>query len=833
MSPRSARSPPQRAAAPRDMVHSETAPAPSRATVTGVGLLSAALLMTELAWTRLFSVTMYYHFAFLAISIALFGLSASGVCVFLFRQRLARVPTDTLLARGALMFAASLLVALACLVRLRVGLTFSLDTALRMTAIYVLAGLPFFAGGGVIALALSRYARRVNAVYAADLIGAAAGCLLLIPIVNLVGAPGGVLFAAGAGAVAAALFAPSDRRTTLAWSSAILLVAIGGRTLVPALFDLTVTKGHEDHRVLFSKWNSFSRIGVYDVPYGDWSLSPTFSGALPATLLMDIDSAAATQILHLPNGLPDANYLRYELTALAYLLKGGVSAESAPPATPGFSALIIGTGGGRDLASALVLGAGRVDGAEINPIIVRDVMTNRFFDYSGRVYGDPRVRVHVEDGRSFVRRSRERYDVIQASLVDTWAATAAGAYTLTENSLYTTDAFEDYLDHLTDDGVLSISRWMFDGLRLVSLAQEAFARRGVEAAPRIAIVRYDRVMTMLTKREPFRREEVEKLEAESRALGFEIVYLPGVTVTPPAAGPVGDFARLILASDRRAFYSGYPLDITPVGDDRPFFFHTTRLSSQKHVAALMRAAGFEIPAPPDLDGFATGGLSALLLLMFVSSALVVLFVVLPLAVTTRQDLPAGWPRWLMYFGCLGAGFMLVEVALLQRFVLLLGHPVYSLTVTLFSLLLGTGLGATLGRHVPPDRLPSRMVRVLLGVVAMAIFAAAGLPRVIDAAIGQPLWLRLCLASALMLPAGILMGVPLPSAVRLLAERRADALVPWAWAINGVFSVVGSTLAVFVAMNWGFSTTLLLGGAVYFFAAMLVAFGGGAATERTA
>jgi hypothetical protein len=126
-----------------------------------------------------------------------------------------------------------------------------------------------------------------------------------------------------------------------------------------------------------------------------------------------------------------------------------------------------------------------------------------------------------------------------------------------------------------------------------------------------------------------------------------------------------------------------------------------------------------------------------------------------------------------------------------------------------------------------------MVRVLLGVVAMAIFAAAGLPRVIDAAIGQPLWLRLCLASALMLPAGILMGVPLPSAVRLLAERRADALVPWAWAINGVFSVVGSTLAVFVAMNWGFSTTLLLGGAVYFFAAMLVAFGGGAATERTA
>jgi spermidine synthase len=778
--------------------------------------------MTELAWTRLFSVTMYYHFAFLAISIALFGLSASGVCVFLVRHRLGRVATSTLLWGGALVFAASLLVALACLVRLRVGLTFSLDTAMRMTAIYLLAGLPFFAGGGVIAIALSRYAHKVNAVYAADLIGAAAGCLLLIPIVNAVGAPGGVLFAAGAGAVAAALFAsPAERRYVGAASAAILVAAIAGRTIAPAVFDLTVTKGHEDHRVLFSKWNSFSRIGVYDVPYGDWSLSPKFSGELPATLLMDIDSAAATQILHLPNGVPDAGYLRYELTALAYLLKGGASAAEATPSTPGFRALIIGTGGGRDLASALVLGAGRVDGAEINPIIVRDVMTERFFDYSGRVYRDPRVTVHVEDGRSFVRRSRDRYDVIQASLVDTWAATAAGAYTLTENSLYTTDAFADYLDHLTDDGVLTISRWMFDGLRLVSLAQEAFARRGVDAASRVAIIRYDRVMTMLSKREPFRPEEIKKLAAESEALGFEIVYLPGVTTTAPPPGPIGDFARLMLAPDRQAFYRQYPLDVTPVGDDRPFFFHTTRFSSQKHVAALMRAIGWDVPPAPELDGFATGGLSALLLLMAVSGVLVILFIVLPLAVTTRKDLPAGWPGWLTYFGCLGAGFMLVEVALLQRFVLLLGHPVYSLTVTLFSLLLGTGIGATFGRSLPPDRLPSRMVRVLLGIAAMTVFAAAGLPRIIDLAIGQPLWLRLCLASALMLPAGMLMGVPLPSAVRLLAARRIEVLVPWAWAINGVFSVVGSTLAVFVAMNWGFSTTLVLGGVVYVVAAVFV------------
>ncbi len=779
--------------------------------------------MTELALTRLFSVTMYYHFAFLAISIALFGLSASGVAVFLLRRRLERSPTETLLVRCSLLFAVALLIALACLVRLRVGLTFSFDTALRMTAIYLLAGLPFFAGGSAITLALSRYAHRVNVVYAADLIGAAAGCLLLIPVVNLVGATGGVLFAAACGAAASVCFASRDRRRQMIASAlAIVAVAVTGRAVWPTLFDLAVTKGHETHRVLFSKWNSFSRIGVYDVNYGDWSLSPKFTGKLPDAILMDIDSAAATQILRLPNGVRDADYLRYELTALGYLLKGGAATEpGAPASTPGFRALIIGTGGGRDLASALVLGAGHVDGAEINPIIVRDVMQDRFFDYSGRIYGDPRVKVHVEDGRSFVRRSRERYDVIQASLVDTWAATAAGAYTLTENSLYTTDAFEDYLDHLTDDGVLSISRWMFDGLRLVSLAQEAFARRGLDPRSRIAIVRFERVMTMLLKREPFRPAEIAKLAAESKSLGFEIVHLPGVTVEAPPSGPAGDFARLILAPDRHAFYRDYPLDITPVGDDRPFFFHTTRLRSQKHLAATMRAFGMQVPSVPDLDGFATGGLSALLVLMVVSAVLVVAFVVVPLAATTRHELPAGWPLWLTYFACLGAGFMLVEVALLQRFVLLLGHPVYSLTVTLFSLLLGTGIGATLGRTLTGSSLQSALKRALLAVVVVAMFAAMALPAIIDRAIGLPLALRLVLAAALMLPAGVLMGVPLPSAVRLLAERRSEILVPWAWAINGVFSVVGSTLAVFVAMNWGFSTTLLTGGAAYLLAAVLI------------
>src|SRR5687768_15477966 len=434
------------------------------AITVGIAAVSAALLMTELALTRIFSVTMYYHFAFLAISIALFGLSASGVFVYVMRHRLASRGTHELLTAGAIVYALATIVALACLIRIRVGLNYSPSNLALMLAIYTLAALPFFTGGAVISLAFARLTDRINVVYAADLLGAAAGCLALIPLLNRLGAPGVVLTAAALSLGAAICFAPPRRRGRAALAAvALFLLPAAAQATGAAPFDVVDTKGHEGDRVLFSKWNSFSRVAVYDRAHGEWSLSPTFIGSRGESLFMDIDSAASTPIVKGTGRLEDAAYLRYELTALAY---GLVERPS------GFTALVIGPGGGRDLLSALVFGATRVDGVEINPIIVRDVMLQRFRDYSGNLYTDPRVAIHVDDGRSFVRRSGDRYDVIQASLVDTWAATAAGAYTLTENSLYTSEAFGEYLDHLTDDGVLTITRWVFDGLRLVSLAQE-------------------------------------------------------------------------------------------------------------------------------------------------------------------------------------------------------------------------------------------------------------------------------------------------------------------------------------------------------------------------
>ena len=802
--------------------------------------------MTELALTRIFSVIMYYHFAFLAISIALFGVSASGVFAYVARRRLERIDIDTLLAAESLVYAASTLVALYWLVRLRVGLNYSPENLRLMLTIYALAALPFFTGGLVVTLAISRLSSQINAVYAADLVGAAAGCLLLIPLLDRLGAPGVVLAAATMSVAAAVLFAPARSRTRTA-GIAVVLVALplAGQLTGLAAFDVVDTKGHRGDRVLFAKWNSFSRIGVYERTHGDWSLSWAYNGPLPNTRFMDIDSAASTPILQLAPDLSNARYLRYELTAFAYQLisagdwgLGNGDSQANPQSlipNPGFKALVIGPGGGRDLASALVFGAAHVDGVEINPIIADDVMRGRFHEFSGGIYTNPRVRIAVDDGRSFVRRSADRYDVIQASLVDTWAATAAGAYTLTENTLYTVDAFNDYLDHLTDNGMLTITRWVADGLRLVSLAQAACEPRGWNVSDRLAIVRQDRVATFILKRTPFSAAELSTLREVAARLQFDVLYAPEnasnrmFTRAPadvkgeqdrfasrPAqdvlveGASTGDYARLIAAPDREQFYASYPADVRPTTDDRPFFFHTTKLANQLEVAF----------GKSMLFG---NGLSALMTLLGISAVLVALFVVGPLAFADRgQPRPRGWFAWLVYFGALGAGFMLIEVSVLQRFVLLLGHPVYSLTVTLFSLLLGTGLGASWSRGLEAATLRRS------GIVAAAIVAATSIavllmsPPVIGWAIPFARSARMAIAALMLVPMGLVLGVPMPTGMRLLSLR-APQMLPWAWGINGALSVLGATLAIFIAMNWGFRVTLLAASLTYLIGSIALLF----------
>ena len=465
-----------------------------------------------------------------------------------------------------------------------------------------------------------------------------------------------------------------------------------------------------------------------------------------------------------------------------------------------------------------MFGAARVDGVEINPIIANDVMRGRFRDFSGGIYTtSARARSTVDDGRSFVRRTPERYDVIQASLVDTWAATAAGAYTLTENTLYTVEAFNDYLDHLTDGGMLTITRWVFDGLRLVSLAQEACDARGWMPRSRLAIVQHERVATFLLKKSPFTAAEIATLREVAERLGFTVLYAPGRQ--PPAVddgrqdpgrGRATITRGLIVAPDRERFYDDIPAG-HPTDDRRPSVL-LPHDEAARPVPGRLRpidALRQRTERAADAHGHFRRARRA----------------VRPRAAAASRSAAAvrGWRAWLAYFGALGAGFMLIEVTVLQRFVLLLGHPVYSLTVTLFSLLLGTGLGAALSRRISDRTIVRTTALTLGGIIVIGLVCLAVVTPLIVWAVPFSRGVRIGIAIGVIVPFGMVLGIPMPAGIRLLRQR-APQMVTWAWGMNGALSVVGGILAIFIAMNWGFQVTMFASAAAYLvgLAALLVA-----------
>ncbi|MGC8794697.1 MAG: hypothetical protein ACP5U2_15035, partial [Bryobacteraceae bacterium] len=525
-----------------------------RVIYAAVALTTMASLLLELSLTRIFSVIFYYHLAFLAISIALFGLGAGGVFSCALRRR-ADFGTLSLLASGA---AVSVAGALAWL------LTRREPGGWELAAVYFLCALPFFFAGAVVSLAISETIERVNYVYFADLAGAAAGCLLLIPLLDLAGGPNTVLAAALLFAAAAWLWSSlsvraSPRRLGAAVALASVILLAGNWRW--KWLDVRHAKGRELARQQerFVQWNSFSRVALA----GD-----------RCSAMIYIDADAST-------GIPCFDFDRLSEAERSEALKLGPSLPYL--LRPRAKTLILGAGGGWDVARALASGSRDVTAVEINPIIADTIMRRRFAHYSSGLYWRPEVRLFIEDARTFVRRSEERYQVIQATLVDTWAATAAGAYALSENNLYTVEAFQEYLEHLTEDGVLAFTRWGVrpprESLRVVSLAAAALERLGEREPWRhVAVFRegaeellagWGVLDHILVARRALRPQDLARLRASARERGLWPAYLPDEEIP-------GAFTEMLRARDRGAFFRSYPFDVSPVTDNRPFFFYTVQ-----------------------------------------------------------------------------------------------------------------------------------------------------------------------------------------------------------------------------------------------------------------
>jgi hypothetical protein len=783
-----------------------------RAWLCGVSLIALSMLVLEITLTRFFSLELWYHLAVVSISLALFGTAAGGICVFAWSHRFERHRLNVLLQWSALAYSIAVVASLLVFIGIPILPAPSVAGLVNLTLVYADLAVPFFLGGLTLALAMSRRPAHISAIYFSDLVGAGLGCLLMIPALDLVGGPGTVILAAVIGAVASLAFAVGGaapaRKPAARWLAAAVALLVVNAVL--GLITVQYVKGLPEDPKLYERWNSFSRVAVFPEerggrPFG-WGLSGRYNGPNPGWMKLNIDGMATTPITRFAGDFAPVQFLKYDVSNAVYYL--GERSK----------VLIFGPGGGRDVLSALLFGASEIHGVELNPAVV-DAMRRPFAAYSGHIYEDPRVTIHVDDGRNFLARSSERYDVIQISAVDTWAATAAGAFALSENTLYTTEAFGLYHDHLADDGILAVSRYVYprdrygEALRLTGLALQAWRERGVAEPWRhllvAAVLNQDEdegYVSVLMKASPFTEAEARQLEAVSADVGFQVLYTP----FGGGHGPVRDF---VTAPDYPAYWAAYPIDVSPPTDDRPFFFQMLRLGD------IVRLGPGEVQESEHLRLLPVAVMAAFLV---ITAELALAFIFLPLWFVRRDALRTipGTPLYLVYFSGLGIGFMMVEIALMQKLSLLLGHPTYTLAVILSVILIASGVGSYLTRFVPPQQAaPVGAGLALVLVLALPGYAVL-IPELQRAFMGAAPPLKVAVSVAALLPLGLAMGTLFPLGIKHLTGR-AEALVPWCWAVNGATSVFASILSLAVGLQLGITGELVVGWAAYGVAGMML------------
>ncbi|MGA8273872.1 MAG: hypothetical protein WB919_20075 [Candidatus Sulfotelmatobacter sp.] len=777
-----------------------------RTLLVGLSLTSFSALLLELALTRLFSVVLFYHFAFLAISIALLGLGAGGVFAYLLKARLARFSTRTLAARLCIVNSVLVLLALEVVLHMPITFTATQQNFLRLGCLYLDAAIPFFLTGLLFSVVFARETWRVSRLYGADLCGGALACLAVVPLLNWIGGPNTILAASVAMAAAGFVWAASSRVRLLAGGLAAAFIILIAANYSGRLIDVIYAKGtfRDPAWVEFSHWNALSRVEV--------------DRQRQAKAIV-IDADASTYIMNCD--LAHWRGSEWERNLM-----------SAPPALanvlrPHGKFAIIGPGGGVDVLRAVANGSPDVTGIEINPIIADTIMRGRYAEYAQHLYERPEVHIHVTDGRSYLRAAPEQFDVVQMTLVDTWASTAAGAFALSENNLYTVDAFREYFQHLNPDGMIAITRWEFrqprEALRVVSVAIQALHSLGVADPARNFIIASQGPLNedgipvvVLAKKTAFTPQEESAVKAHfTQYAQLEPLYLPSDS-TATGRNAFGD---LIASNDPYRFANNYAFNVAPVNDNAPFFFFT--LKAGQIIARRGPHHG--------IDWKVNLGVLVLLVVLIISVVAVLGFLILPLALKGGRQSPLP----LLYFVAVGLGYILVEIAFIQRFVLFLGHPTYALTVVIFLLMLSSGAGSLFSRRWLP-RTQLAWMPLLLVILALAAHVFF-LSHALAAWVGLRFGYRLIVSALLLAPLGFVMGMPFPTGLRALAARPVtdvpggatagasseDNAVEWAWALNAAASVLGSVLAIVIAIQFGLNVTLACGVAAYLLALLLL------------
>jgi hypothetical protein len=763
-------------------------------------LVTACLLLSEIALTRVFSGTIGYYFAFMSISIAMLGLGAGSLWVTL-RGDVGLLP-DLRAGRAALVLGATC--AASTIAYLRFYPEMGIDGTHGLIAQILLFGalfVPFLLGGVLISVTFEANRANFGKYYAIDLIGAAIGCVLAVFLLDRIPAPIAMLVIALAAACAGPLFFLGSNLRKYALMAAVglaLTTVIGTVGLRGSkLFDLRIIRNEPVEDLVLDKWNDFSRVIVTKGPFYTWGLSETYQVKQPKQFDLLIEGVAGTQIQDFSHGdITKLDFFSYDIASLPHLVrKSG-------------SLLALGVGAGFDVMMGKYYGNQPIVGVEVNPLVGK-IVNEDFGAYSGRPYFQPGVTVHFENARTYVKRDSEQYDIVTVTWVDSGAATGAGAFALTENYLYTVEAFKDYLSRLKPDGVLTFMRARrspeSDAIKGIGIAVEALMQKGIANPEQNIIVTsvksphfYNRELThVMMKLQPWTPQEIATIDRARGALHFGDLYTPGRNMGDP------EITRLIVDKNRQAVYASFPFDMEPNTDDRPFYFFLRELPG--------RAAGKDVQV-----------LRQALVTIFV---LIGLFLVVPLVALLRRGVskPSAIAMPSVYFSLLGLGFMLIEMKLLQQSVLIVGNPTLSLAAVLSALLVSTGVGALFSQRIVDSAKRHRNAAIVFGVLLAALVVALVISEPLAAILtGFSLPVRTAGLIAVIMPLGVLMGCPLPLGMSTLGEEK--GIVAWSWGMNGLFGVAGSAVSIYVAIHYGLKAAFLGGVLCYLLASAAFLFG---------
>jgi spermidine synthase len=738
-------------------------------------LTSLAGLVLEVAITRIFSAAIWYHYAFAAVSLALVGLGASGLAVQFFSRRTKDTWSENLAVFSAW--------AIVVFIPITLFVMHSLASQVTYLPLFMfLFAVPFFFIGIIISSAFNAFAAVASRLYASDLIGASVGAILVVLFLTVSGGEGATLIVGVIVATSATILSQiskNKKKTVVSvglLGFAISLLMLNYVTQVfsiptdpTALKDLPIyLREHPGSKIVKTQWNSFSRIDVVEGGKGDEGL----------VAKIFIDGGAGTNIIAWDGNVQS----RQELTTwLQYLPFKAISDPKV---------LVIGSGGGRDVVAALVSQSKDVTSVEINPIIFQIVKS--YGDKAGNVYTHQYVRAYNDEGRSFINRATEKYDIIYIPFVDTWASVSSGGLSVSENFLYTLEGFDQYYSHLTDRGKIVTVRWLIDTPRFVSTYVKLLEQKGI---PQSEVYKHliiatgnsftnDPSPTMVVfSKAPFTDDEIKFFSSSIAKYGYKPILIPGQVIREPYASLLNNKIGL------EQFYNSFQTKAFPVSDDSPYFL------------------SYEKPFPDIIQN-----------LLKWSIVIAIAFLIIPfLWMRSRNRANNGlhFAGMMPYFAALGMGFILIELGLMQKLILLLGNPTLTFAVLLFTLLLSSGAGSLLSSRLIRNN-TRNLTFVIIGIAALGFLYVTLLPSAIYSVISQPLQAKVAVSIMVLAPIGFLMGMPLPTGIRLLKINWPE-YIPWMWAVNGAFSVLGAVLSVIIAIMYGSSEAMMLGISIYFVA----------------